>query len=64
MKQRKTTTLIVLAVEIATIVALHAIRINRGGKAVNNKDLTRNLNSVNAQQDSKTKSYYSFARFQ
>jgi hypothetical protein len=59
MKQRKTTTLIVLALEIATIVALHAIKINQEGKALNQKDMTRS--TVTGQRDTPVRSFNSFA---
>ena len=59
MKQRKTTTLIVLALEIATIVTLHAIKINQKGNALNSKDMTQT--TVAGQQDSLAKSFNSFA---
>lgn len=52
--------MIVLVLEIATIVALHAIKINHG-KMLNAKDMTKNM--VNGQQEPSVKNqrFYSFA---
>ena len=65
MKQRKTTTLIVLALEIATIVVLHAIKINQEARPLPAKDLSGNsLNTphaISTQQDVKTRVSVSFA---
>jgi hypothetical protein len=61
MEQRKSSTLFVLALEIAAIAVLHTVKIFQSEKAVNNKETTRNISS--AQQDSKMKSSYSLSSF-
>jgi hypothetical protein len=60
MKKGKTLTLLVLALEITTIVVLHAVRINHSEKAVN-KEISRNISAE--QSDSRARSTYSLAVF-
>ena len=60
MKKGKTLTLLVLAVEIASIVVLHAVKINQTEKAAI-KEVSRN--SALEQADSRTQSSYSLALF-
>ena len=60
MKKGNTLTLLVLALEITTIVVLHAVRITHSEKAVN-KEISRN-NSAD-QPDSRARSTYSLAVF-
>jgi len=60
MKKGKTLTLLVLALEITTIVVLHAVRINHSEKAVN-KEISRNISAD--QPDSRARSTYSLAVF-
>jgi hypothetical protein len=60
MKKGKTLTVIVLALEIATITILHAVKINQSEKAVN-KEISRNASAEQA--DSRTQSTYSLAVF-
>ncbi len=62
MKQRKKTTLIVLVLEIAVIVALHAIKINHGGKVFNAKDIGKNVTSGHQEVSNRNNQhFYSFA---
>ena len=60
MKKGNTLTLLVLALEITTIVVLHALRINHSEKAVN-KEISRNISAD--QPDSRSRSTYSLAVF-
>lgn len=60
MKKGKTLTLLVLAVEIASIVVLHAVKINHTEKAAI-KEVSRN--SAPEQADSRTQASYSLALF-
>jgi hypothetical protein len=56
---KKGKTLTVLALEIATIAVLHAVKINQSEKALS-KEISRNASS---DQDSRTRSTYSLAVF-
>jgi hypothetical protein len=60
MKKGKTLTVLVLALEIATIAVLHAVKINHSEKAIN-KEISRNASAD--QPDSRTQSTYSLAVF-
>lgn len=60
MKKGKTLTLLVLAVEIASIVVLHAVKINQTEKAAI-KEGSRN--SAAEQADSRAQASYSLALF-
>ena len=60
MKKGKALTVLVLALEIATIAVLHAVKINQTEKAIN-KEISRN--SAADQPDSRTPSTYSLAVF-
>lgn len=61
MKKGKTSTVFVLAFEIAAIAVLHAVKINQNEKNVINKEITRNIS--NSPPDIKAKSVYSLAVF-
>jgi len=62
MKQGKTSTVFILALEIAAIVVLHAVKISQNEKSTNNiKEISRNSSVV--QPDLKTRSVYSLAVF-
>ncbi len=61
MKKGKNPNMLVLALEIAAIVILHAIKINQTEKMANNKEISRNAAST--QTEAKTLSNYSFASF-
>jgi hypothetical protein len=61
MKKKKLKTLIVLAVEIAAIVVLHAIKISQGEKALNNKEMDMGRSNSIGQQETKVQSSYYFA---
>jgi len=60
MKQGKTSTVFILALEIAAIVVLHAVKISQNEKNTNNKEISRN---AAVQPDLKTRSVYSLAVF-
>jgi len=60
MKKGKNPTVFVLALEIAAIVILHAVKINQSEKISLNKETSRNASSV--QPDSK-KSSFTLASF-
>ena len=60
MKKGKTLTVLVLALEIATIAVLHAVKINQSEKAIN-KEISRNASAE--QPDSRMQSTYSLAVF-
>ncbi len=61
MKKGKTSTVFVLALEIAAIVVLHAVKISQNEKNTNNKEISRNRSAV--QPDLKSRSVYSLAVF-
>ena len=60
MKKGKTLTVLVLALEIATIAVLHAVKINQSEKTIN-KEISRNASAE--QPDSRAQSTYSLAVF-
>ena len=60
MKQGKTSTVFILALEIAAIVVLHAVKISQNEKNTNNKEISRN---AAVQPDLKARSVYSLAVF-
>ena len=61
MKKGKTKTMLVLALEIASIIVLHAIKINQSEKSA--KEVGRTVSSP-ARTDSRAKSsYYSLATY-
>ena len=61
MKKGKNPNMLVLALEIAAIIVLHAVKINQTEKMANNKEISRNAAST--QGDSKMKSAYTFTAF-
>jgi len=63
MKKGKTSTVYVLALEIAAIVVLHAVKISQNEKNTSNKEIGRISRSAAAQPDLKARSIYSLAVF-
>ncbi|HEX9512594.1 MAG TPA: hypothetical protein VF939_19010 [Puia sp.] len=62
MKKGKTSTVFVLALEIAAIVILHAVKISQNEKSTTpNKEISRNV--ATPQPDLKARSVYSLAVF-
>ena len=61
MKKGKSSTVFILALEIAAIVVLHAIKISQNEKNTNNKEISRNISTP--QSDLKAKTVYSLAVF-
>jgi len=61
MKKGKSTTVFVLALEIAAIVVLHAVKISHTEKVASNKEISKSAATPSA--DLKTKSVYSLAVF-
>ncbi len=61
MKKGKTKTVFVLALEIAAIIVLHAVKISQNEKTTNNKEISTNNPAV--QPDLKSRSVYSLAVF-
>ncbi|HVV07583.1 MAG TPA: hypothetical protein VHC96_25330 [Puia sp.] len=64
-KGKKTSTLIVLAVEILTIVVLHAVKISQSEKMTSTRESTKNASSTSDNRsDSKSgSSIFSFAAY-
>ena len=63
-KGKKTSTLIVLAVEILTIVALHAVKISQSEKVTTTRESSKNTSVTSENQpDSKSGSTFSFAAY-
>jgi hypothetical protein len=64
-KGKKTSTLIVLAVEILTIVVLHAVKISQSEKMTSTRESRKNTSSTSENQsDSKSgSSVFSFAAY-
>jgi hypothetical protein len=63
-KGKKTSTLIVLAVEILTIVVLHAVKISQSEKVTTRRDAGKNATTRSEiQTDTKSGSVISFAMF-
>jgi len=64
MKKGKKSTLIVLAVEILTIVVLHAVKISQSEKITSTRESTKNVSTTENQPDSKSgSSVFSFAAY-
>jgi len=64
MKKAKTSTLIVLAVEIVAIVVLHAVKISQSEKVTTVREVSKNMTSQSENQpDSKSRSIFSLAVF-
>ena len=65
MKKGKTsTTLVVLALEIASIAVLHAVKLNQSEKVAGAKEITRNAAAQSEKEsDSKPQSVYSLAAY-
>jgi hypothetical protein len=61
MKKGKNPTLFVLALEIAAIVVLHAVKLNQNEKSAGNKETTKN--AAGQQPDSKMRSSVTLASF-
>ena len=61
MKKGKTSTFIVLAVEILAIVVLHAVKISQSEKLGNNREVSKNVSEN--QSDTKSGSLFSLAVF-
>lgn len=61
MKKGKTSTVFVLALEIAAIAVLHAVKISQNEKNTVNKEISRTV--ATPQPDMKTRSVYSLAVF-
>ena len=63
-KGKKTKTLIVLAVEILTIVVLHAVKISQSEKMTSTRESSKNASMTSENQsDSKSGSVFSFAAY-
>lgn len=63
-KGKKTSTLIVLAVEILTIVVLHAIKISQSEKVTSTRESSKNSSVTSENQpDSRSGSTISFAAY-
>lgn len=64
MKKGKTSTLVVLAVEILTIVVLHVVKINQSEKGASEREVSKNVTSQPENQpDSKSGAIYSVASY-
>ena len=63
MKKGKKSTLIVLAVEILTIVVLHAVKISQSEKVTTTRESSKNASVSENQPDSKSGSTFSFAAY-
>jgi len=64
MKKGKTLTLVVLAVEILTIVVLHAIKISQSEKMTSAREVSKNVSSQSEnQQEAKSGSVFSLASY-
>ena len=64
MKKGKTSTLVVLAVEILTIVVLHALKISQSEKMTSAREVSKNVSSPSENQsDSKSGSVFSLAAY-
>jgi hypothetical protein len=61
MKKGKSSTLFILALEIAAIAVLHAVKISQNEKNISNKEITRNISAH--QPEVKARSVYSLAVF-
>ena len=64
MKKRKTSTLVVLAVEILTIAVLHAVKISQSEKGTSAREVSKNVASQPENQpDSKSDAVFSVASY-
>jgi hypothetical protein len=64
MKKGKTSTLVVLAVEILTIVVLHAVKISQSEKMTSAREVSKNVSSQSEnQQEAKSRSIFSLASY-
>ncbi|HTI09506.1 MAG TPA: hypothetical protein VL832_13145 [Puia sp.] len=61
MKKGKSSTVFILALEIAAIAVLHAVKISQNEKNMTNKEISRNITTH--QPDVKARSVYSLAVF-
>ena len=64
MKKGKTTTLVVLAVEILTITVLHAVKLSHSEKLTSAREVSKNVSSQPENQpDSKSDAVFSVASY-
>jgi hypothetical protein len=64
MKKGKTTTLVVLAVEILTITVLHAVKLSHSEKLTSAREVSKNVSSQSEnQEDSRSGSTFSLASY-
>jgi len=64
MKKGKTSTLVVLAVEILTIVVLHAVKLSQSEKVTSAREVSKNVSSQSENQpESKSGSVFSLASY-
>jgi hypothetical protein len=64
MKKGKTSTLVVLAVEILAIVVLHAVKISQSEKVSSAREVSKNVSAQSENQaDSKSGSLFSVASY-
>ena len=64
MKKGKTSTFVVLAVEILVIVVLHAVTISHAEKLTSAREVSKNVSSQSENQsDSKSRSMFSLASY-
>lgn len=63
MKKGKTSTLVVLAIEILAIAVLHAVKISQTEKLGNNREVSKNVLNAENQSDTKSGSLFSLAVF-
>jgi len=64
MKKGKTTTLVVLAVEILTITVLHAVKLSHSEKLTSAREVSKNVSSRSEnQEDSRPGSTFSLASY-
>jgi len=64
MKKGKTSTLVVLAVEILTIAVLHAVKISHSGKGTSAREVSKNVSYQSENQsDSRSGDVFSVASY-
>ena len=63
MKKGKTSTLVVLAVEILTIAVLHAVKISQSEKGTSAREVSKNIAQPENQPDSKSAGIFSVASY-
>ncbi|MBN9380529.1 MAG: hypothetical protein J0H74_07185 [Chitinophagaceae bacterium] len=64
MKKGKTSTLVILAVEILTIVVLHAVKLSQAEKGTSAREVSKNVGSQPENQpDSKSGAIFSVASY-